>query len=682
MIILVVDDKEDNRYLLEVLFKGQGNEVLSAVNGAEALEFLKSRDVSLIITDILMPVMDGFELCRKVKSNEKLRRIPLIIYTATYTGPQDEAFAMKIGASRFIQKPCDPDVLMTAVSEVIASAERDPAASDAPPAVETEVLKLYNERLVRKLEQKMLQLEGEVHARQNAEVILRQSEERYRSLFNSIRDAILVSDINRRIVDCNPAFIDLFGYSLKDVMGKKTRVLYEKEEDFNQFGDALRKISGDEGFFQTFNFIKKDGAVFPAEAHVYLLRNDVGDYTGLIGMIRDVTERKRAEKTQNDLQFQLMQAQKMESVGRLAGGVAHDFNNLLSIIMGYGEIVRDALGVKHSCRGALDNLLSASTRARDLTRQLLAFSRKQVLEMKAVDVNQVVKGFEKLLRRLIGEDIELILSLTSEACVVKADTSQLEQVLMNIAVNARDAMPSGGALTMETARVTVDSVYAESKPDLLPGDYILITVSDTGCGMDKATLEHIYEPFFTTKGKDKGTGLGLATTYGIIKQHGGFIWAYSEPGEGTAFKIYLPLNTREEVSDVRPMEVLPSVPDTITALIVEDESMIRQLLSRILKENGFIVIESVDVDDAIEKARCYQSPIHLVLTDVIMPGMKGPEVFEKIKAHHPQAKVIFMSGYTDEMIVRYGVLKEGISFIQKPFTAKELLVKCYQALQD
>ena len=372
----------------------------------------------------------------------------------------------------------------------------------------------------------------------------------------------------------------------------------------------------------------------------------------------------------------------METVGRLAGGVAHDFNNLLSIILGYAEIALQTSNKDHPHHELLTQIYQAGVRASDLTRQLLAFSRKQILEMKIVDVSSAVTGFEKLMCRLIGEDIAVNLSLTSDPLPVKADISQLEQVLMNLAINARDAMPEGGALTIETRVVELDEAYAKTRPGVTPGAYAMIGVSDTGCGMGGDILEHIFEPFFTTKERDKGTGLGLATCYGIVKQHQGNIWVYSEPGHGTTFKIYLPLCAEKGVAEARPVKRLPRVTGSATALIVEDDPSVRKLAGRILADHGYVVIESDDVADAIAKAASHDGPIHLVLTDVVMPGMKGPEAFVYIREHHPEAKVLYMSGYTENVIVRHGMLKEGIVYIQKPFTAKGLLEKCYQVLHD
>jgi len=337
---------------------------------------------------------------------------------------------------------------------------------------------------------------------------------------------------------------------------------------------------------------------------------------------------------------------------------------------------------EHPSYEPLQQIYQAGLRARDLTRQLLAFSRKQILEVTLVDVNSVVTGFEKLLRRLIGEDVQMNLALTSELLPIRADTAQLEQVLMNLAVNARDAMPDGGALNIETRAVELDEAYAGTRPGVIPGDYALISINDTGCGMGNEIIEHIFEPFFTTKDKDKGTGLGLSTCYGIVKQHGGNIWVYSEPGQGTTFNIYLPLAAREDGVNAQAVQQLSPVRGAATVMIVEDDPIVRNLVSRILAERGYRVMVSDNVADAVDQARkCAGSePIHLVLADVVMPDMKGPEVFQKIAEYHPEVRVIFMSGYTDDVVVRYGIQKDAVAFIQKPFTVSGLLEKCQQVL--
>ncbi|HEY9162687.1 MAG TPA: response regulator [Desulfomonilia bacterium] len=684
MNILIVEDKDENRYMLETLLKGNGYGVQSAANGAEALERLKSGNFDLIISDILMPVMDGFALCRKVKTDENLRHIPFIIYTATYTGEKDEEFAIKIGADRFVIKPCEPEDFIEIVHSVLAEVRDGDMILETAPIGEEEALKLYNERLVRKLEKRMLQLEREVQARQKAEETLRQSEEMYRSLYNSIRDAIAVSDTNRTIIDCNRAFVEMFGYSLEEISGKNILIIYENEEEFMRFGVELEKhVNNKTNFLYNANFKKKDGTIFPGEVNAYYLHNDDGTLTGFIGLIRDITERKQSEKIQKELESQLRQAQKMEAIGLLAGGVAHDFNNLLSIIIGYEEILLETTRKDHPYYEPMQQIYQAGLRAKDLTRQLLAFSRKQILEMKPENVNNIITGFEKLLRRLIGEDIKLVLELAPGPLTVKADSAQLEQVLMNLAVNARDAMPNGGILKIKTAVAELNNTQRDKTSELPPGSYVIITVSDTGCGIKNELMERIFEPFFTTKGNNKGTGLGLATSYGIIMQHGGKISVESELNKGTVFSIYLPLHPEDDGSKkIHPVKHPSPVSGLVTVMVVEDDSSVRKLACQILADQGYTVIESNDAKDAISRANLHSGPIHLVLTDVIMPGIKGPEAFEKIHERHPEARVLYMSGYTDSTIALIGSLKKGNQFIQKPFKVNELLEKCRQILNE
>ncbi|MDO9068333.1 MAG: ATP-binding protein, partial [Deltaproteobacteria bacterium] len=479
----------------------------------------------------------------------------------------------------------------------------------------------------------------------------------------------------------NPAFCDLVGYTEEELrqISWNRALTPDVWREYEARYLAALTATGKPVRYEK-EYIHKNGHRIPIELLVHLKTDESGKTLYYYAFVSDLTERRQADEKRKMLENQLHQAQKLESIGRLAGGVAHDFNNLLSIILGYGEIALAALGKDHSQHEILEQIYQAGTRAKELTRQLLAFSRKQILEMQVVDVNVVITGFEKLLCRLIGEDIQLTLMLASKPLMVNADTAQIEQVLMNLAVNARDAMPDGGKLSIDTRVAELDETYARSRPGVIPDDYALISVSDTGSGMDKGTQEHIFEPFFTTKDKEKGTGLGLATSFGIVKQHGGNIWVYSEPGQGTTFKIYLPLCTEKVEAEARPVNFLPLATASATVLIVEDDPTVRKLAGVILADQGYVVIESNDVSDAILKAAAHENPIHLVLTDVVMPEMKGPEVFDKIREHHPEARVLYMSGYADNMIARHGVLNKGIQFVQKPFTVKGLLEKCHQAL--
>jgi DNA-binding response OmpR family regulator len=373
----------------------------------------------------------------------------------------------------------------------------------------------------------------------------------------------------------------------------------------------------------------------------------------------------------------------MEAVGRLAGGIAHDFNNLLMVISGYSEFLLDRIGPDPALRGPAQEIAGASQRASSLTRQLLAFSRKQMLAPKILDLNSVVTENLKMLTRVIGEDIDLVMVPATSLGAVRADAGQIDQVIMNLAVNARDAMPTGGKLTIETSNVSLDEEYARFHAPLRPGDYVVLSISDTGLGMDSETQSHIFEPFFTTKGP-KGTGLGLSTVYGIIKQSGGYIWVYSEPNKGTTFKIYLPrvAERAEPAAVVAQEEIAVTEPGTETILLAEDESNLRYLARQFLEKQGYNVIEAADGASALQIARAHQGVIHLLLTDVIMPGMNGRELAQRIAEIRPQTKILYMSGYTENVIGHNGTLDAGVRLLQKPFTLRELKIKVREVLDS
>jgi two-component system cell cycle sensor histidine kinase/response regulator CckA len=375
------------------------------------------------------------------------------------------------------------------------------------------------------------------------------------------------------------------------------------------------------------------------------------------------------------LERQLAQAQKLEAVGRLAGGVAHDFNNLLGVITGYGEILRDRLDGQDALRGKMDLILQASARAASLTRQLLAFSRQQVLQPKVLDLNLVVAETEKMLHRLIGEDVELVTVLDPDLEHVKADPGQLEQIIMNLAVNARDAMPDGGRLTLRTENVEGDAV------DLPRGRYAALVVSDTGTGMDADIQSHVFEPFFTTKDVGKGTGLGLATVYGIVKQSGGHVMLHSEPGEGTTFRIVLPAAEEPVSSSAEARASRSHAKAWQTVLLIEDDDVLRGALGETLREEGYTVLVAGGGREAILLATQHAGPIHAVVSDVIMPGMAGPEAVRQLTASRPDLKALFMSGYTDEAVARHGVLGPGSAFMSKPFPKDALLRRLLDLLQ-
>jgi PAS domain S-box-containing protein len=515
-------------------------------------------------------------------------------------------------------------------------------------------------------------VQDDITRRKRAEKEMYKSAERFRSLIENAQDIITVIDLRGTFLFQSPASQRLLGRSPEEFVGRNA-FEFVHPEDAAGVREALRRMVASPDLPQTalFRFRHADGSWRMLEGIGRLLIGE--EPLQFVVNSRDATDRRALED-------QLRLAQKMEAVGQLAGGVAHDFNNLLTAILGYGSLLASRLAPGAPGREEIDEILRASERAAALTKQLLAFSRKQVLEPVVLDVNELIRNLEKLLRRLIEEDVQLVTLLDPSVARVRVDPGQLEQVIMNLVVNARDAMPGGGKLTIETANTSLDEAYAQQHVTVHPGSYVMVSVSDTGIGMDAATKQHFFEPFFTTKEKGKGTGLGLSTVYGIVKQSGGNIWVYSEPGKGTTFKVYLP-RVEEIAAEGVPLSAnsLPAV-GTETILLVEDESSIRALAKRVLEERGYRVLEAGSGKDALELVRGKEGQIHLLLTDLVMPDMGGTELASSLEDKHPAIRVLFMSGYTDDGVVRNGLLGPGRAFLQKPFTPTMLVRKIRDVL--
>jgi two-component system cell cycle sensor histidine kinase/response regulator CckA len=503
---------------------------------------------------------------------------------------------------------------------------------------------------------------------------LRRSEMNFRSLVTNAPYGICRCNAAGQLLDVNPALLAILGYSsAQELVGKHLGELYADTHHWFELADHLHSAAPFNGLIAEWK--RKDGinTVLRVSGRAVC---DGDKKTAFELFIEDVTERRALEQ-------QLQQSQKMEAVGRLAGGIAHDFNNLLMVISGYSEFLLDRLGPDPTLRGPAQEIAGASQRASSLTRQLLAFSRKQMLAPKILDLNGVVTENLKMLTRVIGEDIDLVMVPASSLGAVRADAGQIDQVIMNLAVNARDAMPSGGKLTIETSNVSLDEDYARFHAPLRAGEYVMLSISDTGLGMDSETQSHIFEPFFTTKGP-KGTGLGLSTVYGIVKQSGGYIWVYSEPGKGSTFKIYLPRVAErvEPAQVVVPEEPAFTEPGTETILLAEDEANLRYLARQFLEKQGYRVIEAADGAVAMQIAVAHEGIIHLLLTDVIMPGMNGRELAQRISEIRPNTKVLYMSGYTENVIGHNGTLDADVRLLQKPFTLRDLKKKVREVLDS
>jgi PAS domain S-box-containing protein len=848
--ILIVEDRPVDRKYLATLLKSVGHSVTGAADGLEGLRLARLAPPDLIISDILMPTVDGYEFVRRVREIETLARTPVIFYTATYHEREARALAQICGVAEILTKPSEPDAILAKVDAVLAAgghlttAVRDPAqlttAVRDAAQFNRDHLRVVSSALESKAEdfeaseQRMAAIVGltqqiaaerdtgvllerlctaarDVTLAQHAAVMMLTHE---RSAFQRVATRGIADETLRgmdvpavdgpafrqAIVDRQPVRLrnpqghpeaiglpendpptysclvvpiaspdlvygclclrnrlgaDGFGdrdeevaltlathagiaydnARLVDDLRHRSVALEQEVADRRRaeartqlalraaqmgvweldlaadrldWSDSLAAIFGllppqaptthDEfvalihpddrvaaqealeravrertDIASEFRVVWPDNTVHWIAGRARILTDESGRSTRILGVAMDIGERKSLEE-------QLRQAQKMEAVGQLAGGVAHDFNNLLTVIHGYAELLLGTFEAEDQRWSDLDEIVKAAERATDLTRQLLTFSRRQVLKPTLLDMNRLVRSTSTMLRRLIGEDIELLTTLSPAPAMVHADEGQLEQILMNLAVNARDAMQGGGRLSIETAVVVFDGRYAMGHVDVRPGPYVMLAVTDSGIGMDGPTKERIFEPFFTTKPRGHGTGLGLSTVYGIVKQSGGYIWVYSEPGLGATFKVCLPQieGVAAERQTATGAKAAPTGSETV--LLVEDDEGVRQLSRVLLDRAGYRVLDAADPMQAFELFRQHADRIDLLVTDVIMPGSSGPSLFAWLSEERPALRVLYMSGYTDDAIVQHGGLPADIVYLQKPFTADRLLRKVREAL--
>lgn len=515
----------------------------------------------------------------------------------------------------------------------------------------------------------LIEVSGIAHdftARKQAETFIRESEARYRTLFERVPDGIFIANPESYHLDANPMMCEMLGYARTELIGLHvTDIVMQKENENNR--SESDQFKSEDNYPRVWQFQRKDGSFLHAEVKVIPMPDG-----NLLGTVRDITQRRKIEA-------QLQQAQKMEAIGRLAGGIAHDLNNMLSPILGYSELLLIDASDPITCKKWLEQIKEAGLKARGLVHQLLAFSRKQTLEYKPINLNSTVHDFKELLRRTIREDIDLEIMTTPKIGTIRADIGQIEQVIMNLCVNAQDAMPDGGKLILETALVELDSKYTKDHPSSRAGQYVMLAVTDTGIGMDESIQKQVFDPFFSTKG-DLGTGLGLSTVYGIVKQHDGTIWIYSEPGKGTTIKVYLP-KTDEQPMEIGSNEIgIEKLKGSETILIVEDSESVRNLSCDILERQGYRVLSASSGAEALNILVSYDGAIDLLLTDVVMTDMNGKELYEEVKKKSAQTNVLYMSGYTNNVIAHHGILDEGIKLIQKPFSIQGLASKVFEAL--
>ncbi len=614
-ILYVEDDRDAREHLIRFLQHRVGT-LITAENGAAGLEAFVSRRPQIVITDIQMPEMDGLILAQEIHKLDAA--VPIIVVTA-FEQTDYLLRAIDIGLDKYVAKPVNPNRLHASLLEC---ADRLRA-------------------------EKQLRLAAAV--------------------FDSSQEAVVITDAADIIVSVNRAFTDVTGYTAAEAIGNNPAVLLASGKQDKVFQDAMWNEIQTRGCWHGEIWNKrKNGQIYPEWRSITTLTDAHGCVTHYIGIFSDISERKHMEE-------QLRQSQKMEAVGELAGGIAHDFNNILMVIIGYCDMLKMKLENDVSQLLDIDQISKAANRAAVLTSGLLTFSRKQIMNPKNTDLNRIISDAGKFLRRIIGEDIRLTTTFKEKVLTVCVDGGQIAQMLMNLATNARDAMEKGGMLALETSLLELDESFVQTHGYGSPGWYARITVSDTGRGMDEKTRLKIFEPFFTTKDAGKGTGLGMAIVYGIIKQHNGYINVYSEPGNGTTFRIYLPVIAGEMVSDREIAVQAHPKTGTETILVAEDDPAVRELEASILGKFGYEVILAEDGRDAVEKFAENQAKIRLILMDMIMPNKNGKQAYDDIRLLQPDIKVIFVSGYSTDIVRSRGEIDEGADLIMKPVNASELL---------
>ena len=633
-LLLVSERIDDAGYLRNLLERnGDGHVNLQhALNSDAALECMRHTTFDLLLCNFTPGEGTALRLMRDLRREGA--RVP-VVFLSDHVDEVASDAAIRAGASGFVQKS-----------------------------------KLDHASLTRNV-QYAIDLYCKERQRQRAEDMLRKIS---RAVERSA-DLVIITDRSGVIEYVNPAFESLTGYSRKEAVGRTPRILKSGQQSASLYRELWETILAGEVFRGVLVNRKKNGEVFYAEKTITPLRDHSGKITHFISNDRDISERRR-------LEAQLHSSQRMDAVGKLAGGVAHDFNNLLMVISANAEMTLESLAAEHPLRKHVLEIQSASRRAAELTRQLLAFGRKQVQALQLLDLNQVIQEINKMLPRLIGEDIELKFVPGEQLGMIKADPVQLEQIVMNLAANARDAMPRGGKLTVETSAVHLDEIYLRRHSMVPAGDYVLLTVSDTGAGISPQHINHIFEPFYSTKEEGKGTGLGLATVYGIVKQSGGYIWVYSEPKLGTTFKIYLPRLNAKGVPFPPPALPEPVPTGCETILLVEDEVAVRSSTRDFLRSIGYIVLEAGNGQEALELARNYPNGIDLLVSDVVMPGISGAQLASALLAERPQTKVFFVSGYAESTVLRHGDVDVTARFMQKPFSLKSMARKLREVLES
>ncbi|TGL49592.1 hybrid sensor histidine kinase/response regulator [Leptospira wolffii] len=698
MIILIVDDSFQNRKLLSAQLEREDRKILTSANGVEALEILEKMEVDLIISDILMPQMDGYQFCSNVKQNEKWKSIPFVIYTATYTSSSDEKLSFDLGADAFIKKPASSKF----IEETLEKLLKNPRPSRAPKALALDPgpMKQYNHRLVEKLEEKNYELLRrseelgmEIEERIKAETLTKESEKLFEELTEAIREVFWMTSVSKNeIVYISRGYEEIWGRSRQSLYDNPISWLESVHPDDRDrvFTNSKEKqINGE--YKEEYRIIRPDGQLRWISDRAFPVRNEKGEAVRVAGIAEDITEKKikeeqlkEAEIKKSELESQLIQAQKLESLGTLASGIAHDFNNILSIIMGHTSVLSLNRENPEKFTQHVFALQKAAERGASLVRQLLTFARKTEFRLEFLHLNDIILEIVKLISQTFPKNLVLELDLKENLPKLKMDSNQIHQVILNLCVNARDAMPKGGKLRIETSETDFREIkagYSKSKADR----YVLLRITDNGSGMDEKIKNRIFEPFFTTKEIGKGTGLGLALAYSVIENHKGWIEVKSALGEGTSFSIFLPvqrdkteLTMRSQLSEERAAD---SGGDEVI-LLIEDEDLLRDMLFSLLESKGYKVHTAKDGEEGLEKFLIHHSEIRLVFSDLGLPKLGGEEVVKRIRAIHSSVKIILASGFIEPGI-KSSLEDLGVNlFLQKPYMGNDVLTGIRSVLDE
>ncbi|PJZ24029.1 hybrid sensor histidine kinase/response regulator [Leptospira hartskeerlii] len=695
MLILVVDDSYQNRKLISAQLENGHRKIYTASNGVEALEILANTEVDLIISDILMPQMDGYQFCSQVRQNDKFKHIPIIIYTATYTSDSDEKLSFDLGADAFLKKPAGLKLLEETVTKLLQNPRSKRNVKGL--VMDSAPLRQYNHRLVEKLEEKNFELRRrseelgyEIEERRRAERLNREGEELFKELTDAIHEVFWMTSLSKNeIVYISQGYEQIWGRSTQSLLENPISwIECIHPDDRDRVFDSARtkQVTGE--YREEYRIIRPDGEIRWIRDKAFPVKNEKGDTIRVAGIAEDITEYKlkeaqlkEVEKRRAELEEQLIQAQKLESLGTLASGIAHDFNNILSIIMGHTSVIENNRNNPEKFSQHVSALHMATQRGASLVRQLLTFARKTEFNLELAQINDIILEISKLISQTFPKNIRLFTNFQEDLPLVKVDTNQIHQVLLNLCVNARDAMQEGGILSIETFLADIENLKTGHSKSLAE-KYVVLRISDSGSGMSEKTKQRIFEPFFTTKDIGKGTGLGLALAYSVIDNHKGWIEVDSELGRGTTFFVYLPVPKEKSEINLKPIYLEPeSLGGQESILVIEDEELLRDMLKDLLESKGYKVYLAVDGEDGVEQFLLRHSQIKLVMTDLGLPKFGGSEVIKRIRAIHSSVKIVLASGFMEPEL-KLSLKDYDVSyFIQKPYLGTEIL-SCIRSALD